>query len=167
MVQRSTPLRTEEEGRQDYDWHRQRAWKVVNDRATNKLGTPTAYKLVPGGALPALIDKASPVFERAQVIGHTLWVTPYAEDERWPCGEMPTQSAADTGLPVWTRANRPIEDTDVVLWYVFGINHVTRPEEWPVMPVDIVSFWLKPTGFFDRNPALDVPPVHRHPRPTF
>jgi primary-amine oxidase len=160
MVQRSTPLRTEEEGRQDYDWHRQRAWKVVNDRATSRLGTPTAYKLVPGGALPALIDKASPVFERAQVIGHTLWVTPYAEDERWPCGEMPTQSAADTGLPVWTQANRPIEDTDVVLWYVFGINHVTRPEEWPVMPVDTVSFWLKPSGFFHRNPALDVPPSH-------
>jgi primary-amine oxidase len=28
------------------------------------------------------------------------------------------------------------------------------------MPVDIVSFWLKPFGFFDRNPALDVPPAH-------
>jgi len=26
------------------------------------------------------------------------------------------------------------------------------------MPCDIVSFWLKPFGFFDRNPALDVPP---------
>jgi primary-amine oxidase len=26
------------------------------------------------------------------------------------------------------------------------------------MPADIVSFWLKPFGFFDRNPALDVPP---------
>ena len=24
------------------------------------------------------------------------------------------------------------------------------------MPVDIVSFWLKPYGFFDRNPSLDV-----------
>jgi primary-amine oxidase len=29
-----------------------------------------------------------------------------------------------------------------------------------VMPVDRVSFWLKPDGFFDRNPALDVPPAH-------
>jgi primary-amine oxidase len=27
------------------------------------------------------------------------------------------------------------------------------------MPVDIVSFQLKPVGFFDRNPALDVPPA--------
>ena len=31
MVERATPLRTEDEGKQDYDWHRQRAWKVVND----------------------------------------------------------------------------------------------------------------------------------------
>jgi hypothetical protein len=47
-------------------------------------------------------------------------------------------------------------------WYVFGIHHITRPEDWPVMPVDVVSFWLKPFGFFDRNPALDVPPSHHH-----
>ena len=47
-----------------------------------------------------------------------------------------------------------------MLWYVFGIHHITRPEDWPVMPSDIVSFWLKPSGFFDRNPALDVPPSH-------
>ena len=31
----------------------------------------------------------------------------------------------------------PIENTDVVLWYVFGLHHITRPEDWPVMPVDI------------------------------
>jgi len=30
------------------------------------------------------------------------------------------------------------------------------------MSVDVVSFWLKPVGFFDRNPGLDVPPSHRH-----
>jgi primary-amine oxidase len=29
-----------------------------------------------------------------------------------------------------------------------------------VMPSDIASFWLKPSGFFNRNPALDVPPSH-------
>jgi Cu2+-containing amine oxidase len=29
---------------------------------------------------------------------------------------------------------------------------------WPVISADVVSFWLEPFGFFDRNPALDVPP---------
>jgi primary-amine oxidase len=154
----STPLRTETEGKQDYDWASQRAWKVVNEGVRNGLGSSVGYKLVPSGAFPALLDPSSPAFQRAEVIGHTLWVTPYREDERWPCGDFPNLSSRDTGLPVWTAADRPIENTDVVLWYVFGIHHITRPEDWPVMPTDAVSFWLKPFGFFDRNPALDVPP---------
>jgi primary-amine oxidase len=159
LVQRNVPLRTEEEGKQDYDWQTQRSWKIVNDNARNGLGTPTAYKLVPGGCFPAMFDPSSPVLERAGVIGHTLWVTPFREEERWPCGEFVNQSEEDAGLTRWTQQNRPIENTDVVLWYVFGLHHITRPEEWPVMPVDTVSFWLKPAGFFDRNPALDVPPT--------
>ena len=158
----STPLRTESEGKQDYDWGVQRSWKVVNDNVANGLGTPVGYKLVPSAAFPPLLDPASPAFQRAQAIGHTLWVTPYREDERWPCGDFPVQAASDTGLPRWTEADRPIENTDVVLWYVFGIHHITRPEDWPVMPANVVSFWLKPFGFFDRNPALDVPPSHHH-----
>jgi primary-amine oxidase len=36
-------------------------------------------------------------------------------------------------------------------------HHIPRPEDWPVMPAGYISFMLKPVGFFDRNPALDVP----------
>jgi primary-amine oxidase len=154
------PLRTESEGKQDYDWATQRSWKITNPNNKNGLGVTSAYKLVPSGAIPHLIDPSEPAFRRAEVIGHTLWVTPYREDERWPCGDFPNLSERDTGLPVWTAADRSIENTDIVLWYVFGIHHIPRPEDWPVMPVDIVSFWLKPSGFFDRNPTLDVPPSH-------
>jgi primary-amine oxidase len=160
LTVRSTPLRTEAEGKQDYDWSTQRGWKITNNNIPNGLGTPVSYKLVPSAAFPPLLDAASPAYQRARVIGHTLWVTPYREDERWPCGDFPVQSERDSGLAVWTEADRPIENTDVVLWYVFGIHHITRPEDWPVMPSDTVSFWLKPSGFFDRNPALDVPPSH-------
>jgi primary-amine oxidase len=103
-----------------------------------------------------MFDPASPVLKRANVIGHTLWVTPNSPDERWPAGEFVNQSAEDTGLGKWTKSDRSVENTDVVLWYVFGLHHITRPEDWPVMPVDVVSFWLKPFGFFDRNPSLDV-----------
>jgi primary-amine oxidase len=168
LVVTETPLRTEAEGKQDYDWATQRGWKVANASSRNRLGIPAGYKLVPSGTFPPLLDPSSPAFRRAEVIGHTLWVTPYREDERWPCGDFPNLSERDTGLPAWTAQDRPIENTDVVLWYVFGIHHVTRPEDWPVMPVDIVSFWLKPFGFFDRNPALDVPPTEpecESPRP--
>jgi primary-amine oxidase len=37
-----------------------------------------------------------------------------------------------------------------------------RLEDWPVMPVARCGFTLKPTGFFDRNPTLDVPPPSPH-----
>jgi primary-amine oxidase len=153
-----TPLRTEADGKQDYNWHTQRAWKIVNDNVRNGLGTPVGYKLIPAGSFPPMLNQSSPVLARARVIEHTLWVTPYHQDERWPCGEFPNLSDRDCGLPRWTAQNRSIENTDVVLWYVFGIHHITRPEDWPIMPVDTVSFWLKPFGFFDRNPTLDVPP---------
>jgi primary-amine oxidase len=158
LAQRSVPLHTESEGKQDVDWSTQRAWKVVNPHRRNKVGTAVAYKLVPGGAIPPMLDRASPVFRRAQLLEHTLWVTPFSPDERWPSGEFVNQSAEDEGLPVWTEGDRSIDDTDVVLWYTFGIHHVPRVEEWPIMSVDVVSFWLKPAGFFDHNPALDVPP---------
>lgn len=153
----STPIAVE--GHDDFRWESQRAWKVVNERSLNGLGTPVAYKLVPGGAIPSFFHPESPVFQRAQVIGHTVWVTPHDADERWPAGEFVNQSKDDHGLPEWVRQGRSTTDTDVVLWYVFGIHHITRPEDWPVMPADIVSFWLKPVGFFDRNPSLDVEPA--------
>jgi primary-amine oxidase len=156
LTQRQTPLRTEAEGQQDYRWETQRTWKVVSDERRNRLGRPTGYQLVPGHSFPPMMDPASPVFRRARAIGHTLWVTPYDPAERWPCGEFCNQSEQDDGLGAWTTQNRPIAGTDVVLWYVFGVHHITRPEDWPVMPADTVSFWLKPSGFFDRNPALDV-----------
>jgi primary-amine oxidase len=98
------------------------------------------------------------VLERAQVIGHTVWVTPNDENERWPAGEFVNQSSIDHGLPEWIEAERPVRNTDVVLWYVFGIHHITRPEDWPIMPSDTVSFWMKPVSFFDRNPSIDVEP---------
>jgi primary-amine oxidase len=161
LVIRETPLRTESDGRQTYDWETQRGWKIAAD-SVNGLGTRPAYKLIPGGSFPPMIDQSSPAFQRAEVIGHTLWVTPYAPQERWPCGEFPNMSLIDHGLPAWTARDRPIEDADVVLWHVFGLHHITRPEDWPVMPVDRTSFWLRPWGFFDRNPALDVPPSPGH-----
>jgi primary-amine oxidase len=61
------------------------------------------------------------------------------------------------GLPVWTAADRKVADTDLIAWHVFAHMHVPRPEDWPVTPVATLGCWLRPDGFFERNPALDVP----------
>ena len=33
----------------------------------------------------------------------------------------------------------------------------SRVEDWPVMPVEIYQVHFKPSDFFERNPAIDVP----------
>ena len=75
-------------------------------------------------------------------------------------GDYPNQHPGGDGLPAWTAADRPLENTDLVLWHTFTAHHVVRPEDWPVMPVTTVGFKLRADGFFDGNPALDLPPMH-------
>ena len=45
----------------------------------------------------------------------------------------------------------------MVVWYTVALTHHPRPEEFPVMSTDTVGFRIVPHGFFDANPALDVP----------
>ena len=152
-----TLLGRESEAQQAVDPLAGRYWKVVNPSVTNGLGQAVAYKLVPGANVRPFALADSSVMRRAAFIAKHLWVTPYAPAERYPAGDYPFQHAGGAGLPEWTAADRELADTDVVLWYVFGSHHVPRPEDWPVMPVERYGFALKPLGFFDRSPALDVP----------
>ncbi len=135
-----------------------RYWKIVNPSMRNGIGTPVAYKLDPGGNTACFVHPDSSVARRAGFITGHVWVTPYDPTQRYAAGDYPNQSPGGGGLPEWIKAGRPTEDTDIVVWYSMGHHHIPRPEDWPVMPVGTIGFMLKPNGFFDRNPALDVPP---------
>ena len=163
----ATLLESELAARRKVDTARGRSWKIVNRAEVNGVGEPTAYKLVPGSTPTLLADPSSSVGQRAAFAAHNLWVTPFAEDERRAAGDYPNQHRGGAGLPAWTARDRPVVDTDIVVWHSFGVTHIPRPEDWPVMPVEYSGFSLVPFGFFDRNPALDVPPgaggdVHCH-----
>jgi primary-amine oxidase len=161
-VTRETAFAREQEAQRLIDPLAARYWKVVNPKTTNGLGQPVAYKLIPGANCAPYCQPDSSIGRRAAFMSRHLWVTPFAARELFPAGDYPNQHPGGAGLPEYTAANRPIEETDVVLWYVFGNNHVPRPEDWPVMPVVRIGFRLEPLGFFDRNPALDVPPPPGH-----
>ena len=152
-----TPLRTEREAQRQMNMALSRKWKVINPTVKNSLGEPTGYILFPGeNSVPYAGPKAS-VRQRAGFINAHLWATPYAADERFAAGDYVNQSAGGEGLPKWTAANRSIDNQDLVIWYTFGVTHIPRPEEWPVMTCHRAGFKLLPAGFFTRNPALDVP----------
>jgi primary-amine oxidase len=160
-VPSSRLLGRESEAQRIVDPSRGRQWRVVNPNRLNAVGQPVGYRIVPGSTPVLLADANAAVAKRAAFATKNLWVTPFAADEERAAG-YPNLSSGGGGLPSWTSEDRPIENTDVVVWYTFGINHVPRPEDWPVMPAEYVGFTLQPFGFFDQNPALDVPPTNSH-----
>jgi len=135
-------------------------WRVINPNVKSPLGYPVGFEIAPNhNAVSLMVDDDWPQ-KRAGFIRHNLWVTPYHDDERYPAGDYPTQSHGEDGLPTWTKANRPIENTDIVVWYTLGFHHVPRPEDWPIMPAAWHTFELRPFDFFGRNPAVDLPREH-------
>ncbi|MBI4780151.1 MAG: primary-amine oxidase [Oscillatoriophycideae cyanobacterium NC_groundwater_1537_Pr4_S-0.65um_50_18] len=160
---RSELLATEQSAQRIVDPLSARYWKVVNSNIHNRLGQPVGYKIIPGENVLPFAHPDSPILKRARFMTKHLWVTPYQPTERYPAGDYPNQHPGGEGLPQWTAANRPIADTDVVVWYVFGHHHIPRPEDHPVMPTAYSGFMLKPVGFFTANPALDVPPSQAKP----
>ena len=134
-----------------------RMWRVFNTTHTNRLGQPTAYTIEPGANTTPMVPEGSFIRDRVGFVNSHLWVTPYQDTEMFAAGDYPYLGTHGDGLPTWTKANRPIVDRDVVLWYTLGVTHVPRPEDWPVMPAAKAGFKLVPTGFFGENPALSQP----------
>jgi primary-amine oxidase len=116
-----------------------------------------SYQLEPRSNAISLLSPDDFPQRRAGFTDCHLWVTQHEPHERYAAGKYPNQSKGRDGLPTWTSADRPIENTDLVLWYTLGSHHAPRAEDWPVTPTIWKEFELKPFDFFDRNPALDLP----------
>ncbi|HYX97797.1 MAG TPA: primary-amine oxidase, partial [Geodermatophilus sp.] len=158
FAQRRTTLRRESEAQRMADQSVGRVWHISNPDSRNRLGQPVAYALLPEGQPTLLADPDSPIHRRATFAAKHLWVTRHDPAERYAAGDFVNQHPGGAGLPEYVAGDRELEGSDLVLWHTFGLTHVPRPEDWPVMPVDSTGFRLKPVGFFDRNPTLDVPP---------
>jgi len=144
-------------------------WKIINPNKRNRMGQFCGYKLVSTQTPVPFAHDDSKILKRAGFLKYPIYVTPYDPMERFPAGNYPFQKEIDDGLTKWTRANRAIDNSDIVVWHTFGVTHVTRAEDWPIMPTEYCGFMLKPTNFFDCNPAMDVPApskVNQHGKPT-
>ncbi len=155
---KATDLKTELQSLAHLNLETGRAWKIINPNVSNAMGHPTGYKFFPGDNAFPLASRNAWWRRRARFVDHHVWVTPYRPDEKFAAGDYPNQSTGGAGLASWVQADRNIADTDLVFWYTFGHTHIPRPEDYPVMPTAYIGFLLKPNGFFDENPANDVPP---------
>jgi len=157
---RKTVMARESDSGRLIDPFKARYWTIVNPDVLNETGDPVGYKLMPGENTVPMAGEGTQTWNRAGFAYKHLWVTAHDDTQRYAAGDYPNQNRGGSdGLPAYVAADRPIENADLVVWYTFCAHHVVRPEDWPVMPTSKVGFHLKPVGFFDGNPALDLPPT--------
>ncbi len=130
--------------------------RVINEARTNAVGNAVGYEIVHGNHGSAFLDPADWPSKRAAFLESDLWVTPYARGEQFAAGTYVFASKSIQGLPLWTRQKRSVRNQDLVAWVNFGMQHLTRSEDIPVMPTVWHGFKLRPFNFFDRNPSVDL-----------
>ena len=154
----SQTVATEQAARLRVNIEQPSVWRIINPAVSGPLGYPVSYQLRPKtNALPLLAADDFPQ-QRAGFTDFHLWATPYHPHERYAAGTYPNQSTGGDGLPRWTRANRSIQNTDIVVWYTLGFHHVVRAEDWPILPTTKHEFELRPFDFFPHNPTLNQSP---------
>jgi primary-amine oxidase len=152
-----TVLKTELGAARRADLSTHRSWKVINPNKMNHVGKPVGYKLHAPNCVTPMIQEDGPSGIRSNFIRNHIWVTPYDETERYPAGEFVANSDGSGGLAEIVKQDRPVENTDIVLWHSFGLHHVVRPEDFPVQPCISCGFSLAPAGFFEVNPSNNLP----------
>ncbi|KAL7417323.1 copper amine oxidase [Mrakia frigida] len=163
FVARKKVLETTGEAARDADPLNERSWSIAGTRRHYASGLNGSYKIMTSGATPRLLaQKDSWVAKRAPFATHQLWVTPFVEEQLYPAGKYvpQTRDAPSDSIGFWMEGDKAIKEKDIVLYLTYGVTHVPRPEDFPVMPAEHLRLFLKPTSFFRSNPALDVPSTH-------
>jgi primary-amine oxidase len=135
--------------------HAPEIWRVENRKAKTSLGYSPSFEIVGGHNSTSLLGSDDWAQRRAAFSASALWVTAHKPNELYAAGDYPNQSARVEGLPRFVNGES-IAGRDLVAWYTMGFHHVTRPEDWPVLPTVRHSVTLRPHRFFTQNPALNV-----------
>ena len=136
-----------------------RVFKIQNATHRNPINNlPVAYKIQAPDFQKILSHPNSLNYKRAEFSSHNIFVTQHRDRELYSGGWYTNQSRGDAGVRTWATRADNVKDDDIVVWVQFGLNHVPRIEDFPVMPAEKISVHFKPVNFFTKNPALDVPP---------
>lgn len=153
-------LKRTSEASQKYDHSKGRFWTITNP---NKLHyatkEPIGYRIICRDHPPMLAKSDSMIAKRASFVKNDFFVTPYVPHQFYPSGKFVpgTIEKPEDSIEEWLKDDRSIENEDIVTYITFGVNHIASPEQFPVMSAETLTVSLKPSGFFEQNPSLDVP----------
>ena len=131
--------------------------------ATIALGQPVSYKLMPGENILPFAHPDASIIKRAGFMTKHLWVTPYHRDEISATGPYPNQHPGGAGLPEYTKNDRNVENTDVVLWYTLGYHHVPQARGLAHFASGLLRVQLETRGVLRYEPGTGRP-AQRAPR---
>lgn len=162
FVVQDTVLKSQvQDGARDFDWARERRWRIANSARTHySSGKPASYNIMmKGGVLPLMAHTDSWVARRASFAHKPLWVIRDQEgadgSRMWPSGKYVPQTREEPKDSVgrWVKeGDGSIENEDIVLYLTVGAScpcshslaiashyisftgttHIPRPEDWPV-----------------------------------
>lgn len=132
-------------------------WRMVNTNHKTPLGHHPGVEIVVGHQAVSTLAKDDDPQRRAEFSAQTLWLTRQKPDELYAAGTYPSQSRGGDGLPDYVSDQDNVVNQDLVVWFTVGFHHITRVEDWPIMPVMWHGFTLRPFNFFDENPVYHIP----------
>ena len=146
----------------DTNYDTGRTYQIQNASIKNPInGKPVGYRIHAPPFQKIVADPNSFHHKRAEFADHNIYVTKYQDGELYAGGKYTNQSRGGAGVRAWANRQDNVQDTDLVLFVQFGLQHATRVEDFPVMPCEIIRVSFKPVNFFDKNPSLDVPPSNQ------
>jgi primary-amine oxidase len=128
--------------------------RVLNPITKNGLKQSPSLWLNAHHDAQSILDPMDPPQQRAQFSAHQFWLTRYNAAELWAAGPYPNLNAKDEGLPVFVSNNEDVAAQDIVVWYTMGFRHVTRPEDFPILPTFWHEMTIRPAFYFDMDPGM-------------
>lgn len=127
-------------------------WRVYDKATLNADGRPVGYEIIPhiAGLWSGMTSTTEPWS------AHEFWVTNYngcemlATENHVPHINPACSGSADSVSQMVNGGS--VDGQDVVLWYANRVLHVPRDEDEVNMPVEWVSFEIKPRNFHHKNP---------------
>ncbi len=150
-----TVFGTEKQAERLLDASTSRTWVLYNPASKSELGHPAGYEVQPENNSASSFP-ASRFGDPSSFTQRHVWITKYDPAQMYAAGRYPSQAPEgyEDDLFHYAQNDESIYKQDLVLWYSLGFTHVTRPEDYPIMPAGRVSVNFTPKGFFPKSPAL-------------
>jgi len=154
---RNTMVKSEQEGRFRISAMEPKLFHIMNTNRESYLGHQPGWMIHHGSVAYGPFDFANdPPMKRNAYIEYSVWNTAYDPAQRYAGGKYAVGSDGSDTLAEWVKADRSLENTDIVTWFTAGFHHVPRMEDWPVMSTEWKTVHIQPMNFFAHNPAMTL-----------